>query len=91
MVSVMDGVVSVSYTHLDVYKRQSLYCVGVVNDEKHTFLKREMWSTRRAFLVAEIGIVTPDNVVGTMLVIKDTCNTLRRGLLCAMKSNLYNM
>ena len=74
--------IAVSYTHLDVYKRQVHTCEGWVrwgidpssvygysdsDDAHHTFFECQRWVLERRGLELEIGPMTPDNIIGVML------------------------
>ena len=56
--------VPVSYTHLDVYKRQYGHCDR--NYTQHTFLECVRWAVEKQRLEMEVGPITPDNIVRIM-------------------------
>lgn len=48
-----------------------LYCPGVPDDAEHTFFDCDRWTPMRRSLEMDIGVFTPDNVVGVMLQTED--------------------
>ena len=51
-------------------KTLSADCLGIEDNADHTFL----WATRRASLVADVGMITPYNIFRALLTEKDVRN-----------------
>ena len=61
-----------SHGHCGLYfhkmgKAMSADCLTIEDNVQHTFFNSVTWSTRTASLVADIGTIASDNIIGVML------------------------
>lgn len=68
-----------------------LYFSGTEGNAEPSFFNCNILATRRASMVADMGMIAPDNIVGARLRKVDPCDTLRRGHLRMNKGDLERL
>ena len=54
-------------------------------DAEHTFFHCIQWQDKTNMLIAQIGEITPDNIVNAMLESETKCSAVRRFAECVLR------